>query len=142
MKPTTHLFLSSIAAGCAALLISCASTGTTAQNRESMLVASGFKVITPKTAAQKQKLQNLPTGNVTMIKKGKKTYYVFPDPSHNLAYVGGPSEYRTYQQLRADKKLSREDLQDAEMYNDATMEWSMWSGGEGVWGPMGGPGGF
>jgi hypothetical protein len=109
-----------------------------------MLVASGFKVITPKTAAQKQKLQNLPTGTVTMINKGKKKYYVFPDPSHNQAYVGGPKEYQAYQQLRADKKLSREDLQDAEMYQDATMEWSVWEGGEGVWGPMGGPvpGGF
>ena len=109
-----------------------------------MLVASGFKVITPKTAAQKQKLQNLPAGQVTMMKKGKKTYYIFPDPAHNQAYVGGPKEYQAYQQLRADKKLSREDLQDAEMYQDATMEWSVWEGGEGVWGPMGGPmpGGF
>jgi len=143
MKPTTRLFLTSIAAGCAAVLNSCATTETT-QNRESMLVASGFRVITPKTAAQKQKLQNLPAGTVTMIKKSKKTYYVFPDPAHNQAYVGGPKEYQAYQQLRADKKLSREDLQDAEMYQDATMEWSMWEGGEGVWGPMGGPmpGGF
>lgn len=109
-----------------------------------MLVASGFRVITPKTTAQKQKLQNLPTGMVTMIKKGKKKFYVFPDPAHNQAYVGGPKEYQAYQQLRAEKKLSREDLQDAEMYNDATMEWSLWGGGEGVWGPMGGPvpGGF
>jgi hypothetical protein len=144
MKPTTHLFLSSIVAGCAALLVSCASTQSNTQNRESMLVVSGFKVITPKTAAQKQKLQNLPTGTVTMVKKAKKTYYVFPDPGRNLAYVGGPKEYQEYQQLRAEKKLSREDLQDAEMYQDATMEWSMWEGGEGVWGPMGGPvpGGF
>ncbi len=142
MKSTTRLFLSSIAAGYAALLISCASPQTTTQNRESMLVASGFKVITPKTAAQKQKLQNLPPGMVTMIKKGKKSYYVFPDPAHNQAYVGGPKEYRAYQQLRADKKLAREDLQDAEMYQDATMEWSQWEGGDGVWGPMGGPAAF
>jgi len=144
MKPTTPLFLSSIAAVCTALLIGCASTQTTTQNRESMLVASGFKLITPKTAVQKQKLQNLPTGTVTMIKKGKKSYYVFPDPAHNQAYVGGPKEYQAYQQLRAEKKLTREDLQDAEMYQDATMEWSLWAGGEGVWGPMGGPvpGGF
>ena len=139
MKSTTRLFLSSIAVGCTALLISCASTQTTTQNRESMLVASGFKVITPKTAAQKQKLLNLPAGTVTMIKKGKKTYYIFPDSAHNQAYVGGPKEYRAYQQIRADKKLAREDLQDAEMYQDATMEWSLWGGGEGVWGPMGGP---
>jgi hypothetical protein len=144
MKPKTRLFLSIIAAGCTALLASCASTQTNTQNRESMLVAAGFKVITPKTAAQKQKLQSLPAGQVTMIKKGKKRYYVFPDPAQNQAYVGGPKEYRAYQQLRADKKLAREDLQDAEMYQDATMEWSLWEDGGGVWGPMGGPvpGGF
>jgi hypothetical protein len=139
MKPTTRLFLSIITFGCAALFVSCASTQGISQNRESMLVASGFRVITPKTAAQKQKLQNLPGGTVTMIKKGKKTFYVFPDAAHNQAYVGGPKEYRAYQQLRADKKLSREDVQDAEMYHDAAMEWSSWGGGEGVWGPMGGP---
>src|SRR5258708_29049996 len=133
MKSTTRLFFTSITAGCTALLISCASTQTTRQNRESMLVAAGFKVITPKTAAQKQKLQNLPAGTVTMTKKGKKTYYGFPDPAHNQAYVGGPKEYRAYTQLRAHKKLAREDLQDAEMYQDSTMEWSMWGGGEGGW---------
>src|SRR5262245_3367860 len=130
MNPTTRFILTGVTTGCAALIISCASTQTT-QNRESMLVASGFRVITPKTAAQKQKLQNLPAGTVTMVKKGKKTYYVFPDPAHNQAYVGGPKEYQAYQQLRADKKLAREDLQDAEMYQDATMERSLWGGVEG-----------
>src|SRR6266536_6564686 len=142
MKSSRHILLVTATAACTSLLFGCASTQTNTQNRESMLVASGFKVITPKTAAQKQKLQNLPAGNVTMIKKGKKTYYVFPDPAHNQAYVGGPKEYRAYQQIRADKKLAREELQDAEMYQDATMEWSGWEGGEGVWGPMGGPAPF
>ena len=66
------------AAALLALTIGCASTQST-QNRENMLVASGFKVITPKTPAQQQKLQNLPPGKVTMIQKGGKTYYVFPD---------------------------------------------------------------
>jgi hypothetical protein len=139
MKPTTRLFLSSIAVGWTVLLFSCATSQTSMQNRENMLVASGFKVITPKTAAQKQKLQNLPDGKVTMIQKGKKRYYIFPDPAHNQAYVGGPKEYQAYQQLRAENKLTKEDLQTAEMYQDATMEWSLWEGGEGIWGPMGGP---
>jgi hypothetical protein len=108
-----------------------------------MLVASGFKVITPKTAAQKQKLQNLPPGKVTMIQKRGKTYYVFPDPAHNQAYVGGPKQYEQYQQLRAENKLAKENVEMAEMYQDSTMEWSLWGGwgaGEGVFGPMGGPG--
>jgi hypothetical protein len=81
-----------------------------------MLVASGFKVITPKTAKQQQKLQSLPPGKVTMIRKAGKTYYIFPDPAHNLAYVGGPKQYRQYQQLRADNKLAKENLETAMMY--------------------------
>src|SRR5206468_9827161 len=140
MKPITRIFLCSIAAAYAAVLAGCASTQTSTQNRESMLVASGFKVITPKTAAQQQKLQALPPGKVTMIQKNGKTYYVFPDPANNRAYIGRPKEYQVYQQLRATNKLATENLETAEMYQDAEMQWSLWGGGEGVWGPMGGPG--
>jgi len=143
MKQSKHIFRASIAAACTALLVSCATSQTSTQNRESMLVASGFKVITPKTAAQKQKLQNLPPGKVTMIQKGGKTYYIFPDPAHNQAYVGGPNEYGAYQATRADNKLAKESLAQARMYQDASMEWSVWGGwdaGVGSFGPMGGPG--
>src|SRR6266576_524094 len=126
----------SIGAACAAFLIGCASTQTTTQNRESMLVASGFKVITPKTTAQKQKLQNLTPDKVTMIQKAGKTYYIFPDPAHNQAYVGGPKQYRHDQELRATNKLAQENLESAEMYQDSAMEWSLWGG----WGAGSGPG--
>ena len=139
MKPLRYIVLATIMAAYTALLVSCATTQTTTQNRESMLVASGFKVITPTTAAHQQKLQNLPPGKVTMIKKRGKTFYIFPDPAHNQAYIGGPREYQAYQQLRAENKLSKEDLETAEMYQDSEMQWSLWGGGEGVWGPMGGP---
>ena len=126
-----------------ALTVGCATT-TSTQNRESMLVAAGFKTVTPKTPAQQQKLQKLPPGKVTMIQKAKKTYYIFPDPARNLAYVGGPNEYQAYQQLRAANKLAKEDLETAETYQDAEMQWSLWGGwgggaGFGPWGPMGGP---
>jgi len=128
-------------AGCAT------SSQTSTQNKERMLVASGFKTITPKTAAQKQKLQNLPPGKVTMVQKKGKTYYIFPDPAQNQAYVGGPKEYQEYQQLRAEKKLANENLETAEMYQDAEMNWGGWGGWGAGWGPMGmgvgmGPGGF
>ncbi|HEY9501772.1 MAG TPA: hypothetical protein VIR01_09125, partial [Pyrinomonadaceae bacterium] len=108
MKPIGCVFFTLITAVCTALLVNCASTQTSMQNRESMLVASGFKVITPKTAAQQQKLQNLPPGKVTMIQKGGNTYYIFPDPAHNQAYIGRPKEYQAYQQLRATNKLVNE----------------------------------
>src|SRR5438552_1879554 len=87
-----------------ALTVGCATTQTSTQNKESTLVAAGFKTITPKTTAQQQKLQNLPADKVTMIHKAGKTYYIFPDVPHNQAYVGGPKEYQEYRQLRTENK--------------------------------------
>ena len=134
VNPDAAKFVALIAIVCAALLVGCATPQTTTQNRESMLVAAGFKVITPKTAAQQQKLQNLPPGKVTMIQNGKKTYYIFPDPVHNRSYVGGPKEYQAYQQLRAENKLTKENLETAEMYQDSEMQWSSWGGWGAGWG--------
>jgi hypothetical protein len=119
-----------------ALTIGCATTSST-QNKESMLVASGFKVITPKTAAQQQKLQQLPLGKVAMINRKGRTYYIFPDAAHNQAYVGGPKEYQAYQQLRAANNIANENLETAEMYQDAAMDWGAWGGWGMGWGPMG-----
>ena len=143
MKPLKYIFLTGVAVAFTMLSVGCATTQSTAQNREAMLAASGFKTITPKTAAQKQKLQNLPQGKVTMIQKPGKTYYIFPDPAHNLAYVGGPKQYQQYQQLRIDNKLAKESLETADVYQDAEMQWSLWGGWDvalGAYGPMGGPG--
>ena len=114
-----------------ALAVGC--TGTQTQTKENLLIAAGFKVIVPSTAAQKQKLQTLPAGKVSLVQKGGKTYYVFPDASHNQAYVGGPTQYQAYQQLRLANKLANENLESAELNQDASMDW-------GGWGGWGGPG--
>jgi len=98
-----------------------------------MLVAAGFKTITPKNAAQQQKLQTLKTGQVAQVQKNGKTYYVVADPSQNVVYVGGPTQYQNYQQLRAQRQLAEENLEAAEMYQDAAMRWDTW-GGWGRWG--------
>ena len=98
------------------------------QNKESMLVASGFKVITPKTAAQQQKLQQLPPGHVAMVNRQGRTYYIFPDAAHNQAYVGGPQEYQAYQQLRVANNIAQENVETAQMYQDAAMNWGAWGG--------------
>jgi hypothetical protein len=119
-----------------ALTVGCATTAST-QNKESMLVASGFKTITPKTAAQQQKLQQLPPGHMAMINRNGRTYYIFPDAAHNQAYIGGPKEYQAYQQLRAANNLANENLETAEMYQDAAMQWGAWGGWGAGWGPMG-----
>ena len=81
-----------------ALAVGCTSMQT--QNKENLLIAAGFKVITPHTAAQQQKLQALPPDHVTLIQKDGKTYYVFPDAANNQAYVGGPKTVSSLQGLQ------------------------------------------
>jgi hypothetical protein len=116
------------------LTLSC--TGVQTQNKENLLIAAGFKAIVPKTATQQQKLQALPADKVTLVQKDGKTYYVFPDAANNQAYVGGPNQYQTYKQLRLENKLANDNLEAAEMNQDASMNWGTWGG----WGGMGGMG--
>ena len=116
--------LLALAAGC---------TSTQTQTKENLLIAAGFKVIVPSTPAQQQKLQSLPPGKVTLVQKDGKTYYVFPDAPNNQAYVGGPTQYQAYQQLRLANKLANENLEAAQLNQDASMDW-------GAWGGWGGPG--
>jgi hypothetical protein len=62
-----------------------------------------------------------------MVQKHGKTYYVFPDAAHNLAYVGGPKEYETYRQLRLKQKLAYEKLEAAETkQQEKHIEWGGW----------------
>jgi hypothetical protein len=129
-----HIFIGFNLIGAIALLalaVGCTSTQT--QNKENLLIAAGFKVIMPKTAAQQQKLQALPADKVTLVQKAGKTYYVFPDAANNQAYVGGPTQYQAYKQLRLANKLSNENLEAAEMNQDASMNWGTWGG----WGAPG-----
>jgi hypothetical protein len=117
------------------LAVGCTSTQT--QTKENLLIAAGFKVITPRTAAQQQKLQSLPAGKVTLIQKDGKNYYVFPDATNNQAYVGGLTQYQAYQQLRLANKLANENLEAAEINQDASMEWGAWGGWGGAgWGRL------
>jgi hypothetical protein len=134
MQTMKHIFTGFSLIGALALLalaVGCTSTQT--QSKENLLIAAGFKVIVPRTAIQQQKLQALPAGKVTLVQKEGKTYYVFPDAANNQAYVGGPQEYQTYKQLRLANKLANENLEAAEMNQDASMDW-------GTWGGWGGPG--
>ena len=134
MKQIRVLFKMISAIALLALTVGCATT-TATQDTESMLLASGFKAVTPKTTAQQQKLQKLPPGKVAMIQKGGKTYYIFPDAADNQAYVGGPKQYQAYQQLRLQNKLAEENLESAEMYQDSMMGWGAWGGWGMGWGP-------
>ena len=137
MKQKRVLFIMLGATALLALMAGCATTQTSTQDQRNMLVAAGFKTISPKTPAQQQKLQQLQTGQVAQIQKNGRTYYIVADPPQNVVYVGGPAEYQAYQQMRAQGQLAQENLQTAEMYQDAAMGWGRWNGWGVGWGRMG-----
>lgn len=129
-----HIFTGSKIIGAIALLavaVSCAATQAQMQNKESVLIAAGFKVIVPRTAAQQQTLKSLPSDKVSLVQNDGKTYYVFPDAANNQAYVGGPTQYQAYVQIRTANQFRNESLEAAGL--GGASDW-------GTWGGWGGPG--
>jgi len=107
MKQKRVLFIMIGATTLLAFMAGCATTPiASTQDKANMLVAAGFKTISPKTAEQQQRLQQLQTGQVAQIQKNGRTYYIVADPTQNVVYVGGPTEYQNYQQMRAQRQLA------------------------------------
>jgi hypothetical protein len=69
-----------------------------AQQKENMLVAAGFKVITATTPSQQQMLKTLPAGRISAVRRYGQVYFVYPVHAQNLLYVGQNSQYLAYQQ--------------------------------------------
>ena len=129
-----HILKSFTAMAAIAILAMVAGCAGDMQEKENLAVAAGFKAITPTKADQVKILQTLPADKITRTDYQGKTYYVLPDVKNNQAFVGGPKQYQAYQQLRLARQMSNENLEAAEMNQQASMNWGAWGG----WGP--GPG--
>jgi len=127
MKQIRHSLTIIGAAALLALVAGCATTATTSTT--DMLTAAGFKLVTADTPKKHELLNSLPTGQLTLITWKGKSFYVLPDVPNNRAYVGTPTEYQAYQQLRLAKQLSNENLLAAQMDQDAMDRWNYWGPG-------------
>ena len=107
-----------------ALAIGC----TTTKERESMLSAAGLKMVPANTPEREAHLKSLPADKITPVQRQGTTYYTFPDPKNNVLYVGQEAQYQKYRQLRYQKQLADEQLETAQMNENA---WGAW----GAWGP-------
>jgi hypothetical protein len=108
-----------LAAGCA-----------TTKHTETFLTAAGFKVVAATTPKQEQRLRALPPGKITTVQRNGKTYYVFPDVTHNQIYLGTPNEYQNYRQILADNKIAEQDRMGAEMLSADGDDWNEWGSWE------------
>jgi hypothetical protein len=67
------------------------------QQKESLLVSAGFKAIPVNTPAEQQMLNTLPPDRPSAILRMGKVYFVFPDPSRKILYVGSNAQYLAYE---------------------------------------------
>ena len=107
------------------MTVGCATTNTNTD----LLSAAGFRRLPADTPKKQELLKTLTPGKLTLITWKGKQFYVQPDVPNNLAFVGTPAEYQTYQQLRLAQQLSNENLMAAQMNQTAMMGW-------GAWGPV------
>jgi hypothetical protein len=81
------------------LLGACATTAS--PRAENVLLSAGFKAKVATTAKQRQELQTLPEGKISAVRQKGKTFYIYPDASHNQIYVGNKAQYKAYKNLAA-----------------------------------------
>jgi hypothetical protein len=118
-----------ITAAVIALAIGCATT----KDRENMLSAAGFKMVPANTPERQAHLQSLPADKITPVQRGGITYYTFPDPKNNVLYVGQEQEYQRYRQLRVEKQMADEQMEAAQMNENAWGAWGGWGGRGWAW---------
>jgi hypothetical protein len=122
-KSMKHIFAGLNLIGALALLaltVGCANT----QHTENLLSAAGFRTVIANTPQRQEQLKALPPDKVTLVQRHGKNYYVYADPANNQIFVGTPSQYQKYQQLRLANNLAQDELQTAQL--------NSW--GPGLWG--------
>ena len=102
---------------------------STTKEKENMLSAAGFKMVPANTPEREAHLKSLPADKITPVQRQGTTYYTFPDPKSNVLYVGQEPQYQKYRQLRLQKQMADEQLETAQMNENAWGAWGAWGGG-------------
>lgn len=97
---------------------------------ESTLSAAGFHSLAPTTPQQQSLCTSLPPYTLQRHDVQGKMVYAYSDPKQGVCYVGGEPQYQRYQQLAIQQKIAKQQLQAAQMNENAAANW-------GYWGPPG-----
>jgi hypothetical protein len=103
-----------------------------AQNKESLLIAAGFRTRTPSTAAQQAMFNRMTPYKVERrIRKGK-VLYAYADKDKNVVYIGGEAEYQRYKQLGVQQSIAEQNLEAAQINEEASLYdfgpyWGPWN---------------
>jgi hypothetical protein len=104
-----------------------------AQNKESLLIAAGFRTRTPTTETQQAMFSRMTPYKLERRIRNGKVLYAFADKQQNVVYIGGEPEYQQYKQLALQKSIAEDQLQAAQineetsLYNDWGPYWGPWN---------------
>jgi hypothetical protein len=87
-----------------ALAVGCANP----QQTEKLLSDAGFTTVIANTPQRQKQLKTLTPNKVTLVQRNGENSYVYADPAHYQIYVGDPSQYQKYQQLRRANSLAQD----------------------------------
>ena len=118
------------ALGCAALL-GCVTAR--AHNTESLLSAAGFRTVTPSTPQQRACFEALPPYAIQRQENDGKVVYAFADKRKGIMYVGDEKQYQQFHRLGVQERIASQQLQAAQMNQDAAMNWSWGPGPVWMW---------
>jgi len=98
-----------------------------ADKTESTLAAAGFRMKPADSAKRQAALAQLPVRKLVSRVHDGKVFYFYADPDFcKCLYVGSEAEYSKYRQLAIQQKIAQEQVDAAEMNEDAMMDWGMW----------------
>jgi hypothetical protein len=103
-----------------------------AQNKESLLIASGFRARTPATAKQQAMFNRMTPYKLERRIRNGKVLYAYADKGKNLVYIGGENEYQQYKKLALQQSIAQDQLEAAQI-NEQTSLYDQ------DWGPYWGP---
>jgi hypothetical protein len=103
-----------------------------AQNKESLLIAAGFKSRTPSTSRQQAMFSRMTPYTLERRVRNGKVLYAYADKDKNLVYIGGENEYQQYKKLAIQQSIAEDQLQAAQINEQATIYDSDWGP---YWGP-------
>jgi len=107
-----------------------------AKETEKMLSGAGFTVKPADTPEKLTHLKSLPQEKVVQYEKDGTNYYVYANAYEKRLYVGSVKAYNEYKELKHQKQVSEEQIEDArddlmeaneEADNAGAMNWGLWA---------------
>jgi hypothetical protein len=98
-----------------------------ADKTEATLAAAGFKMRPADTAKREANLATFPVRKIVSRTREGQTIYFYADPDFcKCLYAGSQEQYSRYRQLAIQQQIAQEQIDAAEMNEDAAMDWGMW----------------